>query len=314
MRHEEESLISLLLTQSVLLGIFYGAFDIGAHSLFLSVFDEKDLARAYAISGFIGIILTGLFFWFKGRINLRNLAVFSLFFVTILSLILWATLNILPSKLVIFIIFVMFGPLNIIALLGFRISGQQFFSIHKIKRLPGLVDSAIIIGIIVISSLIPLLLSLQFRSRNLLLISTISLLVAATIQIISGRKLVYPATKPVTDRNISGLSGFSKDPFIRIIGVFIALSVMVVFFIQYSFMAVTREQYPVEEDMARFLGLFTGVMMILALLSERVLFSYIIKSFGLRLCLLFSPVILAGLTVITIILGLSFGYTPAASG
>ena len=45
----EESMVSMLLTQSVFLGIFIGAFDITAYSLLLSVFDEKMLARGYVI-------------------------------------------------------------------------------------------------------------------------------------------------------------------------------------------------------------------------------------------------------------------------
>ena len=40
----EESMVSILLAQSVFLGIFFGAFDISAHSLFLSIFDEKMMA------------------------------------------------------------------------------------------------------------------------------------------------------------------------------------------------------------------------------------------------------------------------------
>ena len=43
-----------------------------------------------------------------------------------------------------------------------------------------------------------------------------------------------------------------EDPYTRIMAIFIALSVVTAFFVQYSFMAVTREQYPAEEDMARF--------------------------------------------------------------
>ena len=55
----EESMVSMLLAQSVFLGIFFGAFDISAHSLFLSIFDEKMMAKGYVVSGLAGIILTG---------------------------------------------------------------------------------------------------------------------------------------------------------------------------------------------------------------------------------------------------------------
>lgn len=64
----EESLVLMLLTQSVFLGIFFGAFDISAHSLFLSIFDEKMMARGYVVSGIAGIILTSLYTWLQTRI------------------------------------------------------------------------------------------------------------------------------------------------------------------------------------------------------------------------------------------------------
>ncbi len=56
----EESMVSMLLAQSVFLGIFIGAFDIAAHSLLLSTFDEKMMARGYIVSGFAGILLISL--------------------------------------------------------------------------------------------------------------------------------------------------------------------------------------------------------------------------------------------------------------
>ncbi|MBI5008488.1 MAG: hypothetical protein HZB98_02315, partial [Bacteroidia bacterium] len=70
----EESMVSMLLTQSVFLGIFFGAFDISAHSLFLSIFDEKMMARGYVVSGVAGIILTALYTGLQTRMKFRNFA------------------------------------------------------------------------------------------------------------------------------------------------------------------------------------------------------------------------------------------------
>ena len=68
----EESMVSMLLTQSVFLGIFFGAFDISAHSLFLSIFDEKMMARGYVVSGIAGIVLTSLYTWLQAKMKFRN--------------------------------------------------------------------------------------------------------------------------------------------------------------------------------------------------------------------------------------------------
>jgi len=312
--HGEESMVTMLLMQSVFLGIFYGAFDISAHSLFLAIFDEKIMARAYVVSGFAGIILTALYTWFQARLYFKNFATINLIFVTILTLILWVLLLIYPSKWIIFMVFVMLGPLNILAMLGFWGTTGRLFTLRQGKRLFGLVDAGLIIGIIVSCYAIPLLLTFNFKSHNILLISSASILVAAVIQLLIGKKFTFASGRTEKAEKKSGLSVFRDDSYIRIMGIFIALSVMTAFFVQYSFMAVTRQQYPLEEDMARFLGLFTGSMMIFTLLIKVLVFSYLIRNYGLRTCLALSPVLIAGFTAIAVIIGMIQGYTPAAGG
>jgi AAA family ATP:ADP antiporter len=310
----EESLISMLLTQSVFLGIFYGAFDISAHSLFLSVFNEKMLARAYVVSGIAGISLTVLYTWLGKRLIFRNFAVTNLTFITILTLALWLTLFHSPSKWVIFTVFVMLGPLNILALLCYRKSTEKLFTVQQEKRLPALLDAGIIIGIAVSCYIIPLLFLFQFRSHNILLISTGSILIVTIVQILIGGKFTFTDGRSEKTEKILRLTVLKEDSFLRIISIFITLSVLVLFFIQYSFMAVTREQYPAEEDLAKFLGLFTGTMMIFSLLVRRLLFKNILKKYGLKTCLVLSPLLLAGFIVIVIIFGMAAGSSPAGTG
>ena len=311
--HGEESMVSMLLTQSVFLGIFYGAFDISAHSLFLSIFDEKAMARAYVASGFAGIILTGLYTWLQARIRFKNFATTNLVFVTLLTLVLWIALLLNPAKWVVIVVFVMLGPLNILAMLGFWGTTGRLFSLRQGKRLFGLVDAGLVIGIIVSCYAIPLLLALNFKTHNILIISTGSILIAAVIQVFIGNRFTFAAgnTEKKGEKK-PGLSIFRKSTYIRTMGIFIAFSVMTAFFIQYSFMAVTRQQYPAEADMARFLGLFTGSMMIFTLLIKLLLFSYLIRNYGLKTCLALSPFLIAGFTAIAVIVGTSMGFTPQA--
>ena len=82
----EESMIIILLTQSVFLGIFLGSFDISAHSLFLSVFDEKMMARGYVVSGLAGIILTIAYTYFQTSILFRNFSTANFGFSLVASL------------------------------------------------------------------------------------------------------------------------------------------------------------------------------------------------------------------------------------
>lgn len=312
---EEGSLVSMLLMQSIFLGIFYGAFDISAHALFLSIFDEKMMARAYVISGLAGIILTSLYTWFQARIAFRHFATSNLVVLSIITLVLWLALLLFPSNIVVFTVFVMLGPLNILAMLGFWGTTGRLFTLRQGKRLFGLVDAGLIIGVIISCYAIPVLLTLNFESHNILLISTLSIFLAAIVQLAIGKKFTFITSGTAEkNENSKGLAIFREDRYVRIMAVFITLSVMTAFFVQYSFMAVTREQYPLEEDMARFLGLFTGSMMIFTLLLKVLVFAYMIRNYGLKTCLAISPVLVAGFTAVAIIIGMTMGYVQEASG
>jgi len=315
----EESMVSMLLAQSVFLGIFFGAFDISAHSLFLSIFDEKMMAKGYVVSGVAGIVLTAIYTELQTRMKFRGFAVLNLSFVTFLSLLLWIALILFPSKWVIFLVFIMLGPLNILAALGFWGTTGRLFTLRQGKRLFGLVDAGLVIGIIISCYTIPVLLAFKFPSHNILLISALAVMIATMAQIMIGTKFSFVAGKEEqkqgkSEKKRSVITAFRDDKYTRIMGIFVALSVVTAFFIQYSFMAVTRAQYPAEEDMARFLGIFIGSMMIFTLLIKLLVFSYLIRNYGLRTCLAISPVLLAVFTVIAIIIGMTMGYTPEATG
>lgn len=111
-----------------------------------------------------------------------------------------------------------------------------------------------------------------------------------------------------------GMKVFRKNSYIRTLGIFIALSVLVVFFIQYSFMAVTKIRYPEESEMARFLGFFEGAMMVFTLLIKTFIFSYLIKNQGLKVTLAISPVLLGLFAVIAVIVGTTRGFIAGSSG
>jgi hypothetical protein len=209
----------------------------------------------------------------------------------------------------------MLGPLNILAALGFWGTAGRLFSLRQGKRLFGLVDSGLIVGIILSCYTIPVILTFNFKPGNILFICAISVFAASLMQILIGSRFSLEtvekrsATKKAEKKD-SLLKVLSKDRYTMIMACFVALSVVTAFFVQYSFMAVTREQYPSEEDMARFLGIFTGSMMIFTLLVKLTVFSYIIRNYGLKMCLTLSPLLVAFFTILAIIIGSVMGYTP----
>jgi len=178
----EESTVMLLIFQSVFLGIFYGTFDISAHALFLEVFPQDWIPKAFLVSGVVGIIITSLYAWLQSRIKFSVFSILNLFTVLILTVLMRFGFNLMDSKWIIFGIFVMMGPINIIALLGFWGTVGRIFTLRQGKRLFGMIDTGQIIGIIVSSYAIPLLLSFHIETRDLLYISAISIFFALFFQ------------------------------------------------------------------------------------------------------------------------------------
>lgn len=312
---EEKGLISILLIQSVFLGTFYGVFNITAHSLFLAKFDEILMARAYILSGLVGIGLTYIYTLLQSRLKFNRFSNINLLFVLFVTLSLWFLISIASSDWVIFGIFIMMGPLNLLALLSFYGTTGRLFTLRQGRRLFGFVDTGIVVGVIISSFSIPALLSLSITTSNILLLSGISMFAALIVQIIIGNRYSQVRVKSQAKKESrASLSLFRKDKYIMSMGVFIALSVVVAFFIQYSFMAVTRARYPLENDLASFLGLFEGSMMVFTLLIKTFIFSYLIKNYGLKVTLAVGPVLIGIFVVIAVIIGSTMGYLPETAG
>ena len=298
----EKSIVSILLAQSVFLGIFFGAFDISAHSLFLSIFDEKMMAIAYIASGLVGILLTVAYIVFQTKMKFKISTTLNLTVVTILSLLLWLTLVIVKTNWAVFLVFTFLCPLNILAVLGFWETAGSLLK----KRYFRLIDSGLVVGIIIICFTIPALLTFNLRLHNILFISVFSIIIVAVIQIFIAGKENIAIEKRNKEKSVF------NDKFTKTLGTFIVLSVITACFVQYSFLAITRLQYPTEVGMAKFLGIFTGSVMIFTLLVKLFVFPYFIRHYGLKTCLIAAPILMAVFTAGAIIIGTTMGYTPEA--
>ena len=300
---EKRSIIGLLLIQSVVIGIYYSIFNITAHATFLSRFDETDMARAYFFSGLLGAGLTFLYSFLQSRMRFSLLSVLNMVFILILTAVMWILVRFAPEPWVFYLFFMLLGPLFILTVMGLRGTSTRIFKGLEEQRTSGVLNSALISGFIIGSFIIPVLLPVIYVP-DMLIISAVSIIVAFLIQldIIKGHKQnLLKNAHP--EHSETGLKVFLNKKYIRLLGIFFALSVAVLFFVQYSFMAVTRVRYPSEFALARFLGFFEGSMMILALIINVFLFSRIIKRQGTEIALAISPVLIGLFTIVAIALG-----------
>lgn len=312
---EERKLVLILLSQSIFLGIFYGAFDIGAHTLFLDTFDEEMIPKAFAISGLAGIILTTLYSKIQTRISFSTLSVINLITVAVFTVLLRLGFEVYTSEWLVFFIFVMMGPLNILALLGFWGTVGRMFTLRQGKRLFGLVDTGQILGIILISYAVPVLLSFKFETKNLLLISSAGILLALVFQFIIIRQFKFKEGKDEKSKPITWKKRITeafRNRYLTMMAVFVGLSVITAFFIHYSFLSVLNNQYPEARELGQFFGVFMGTLMVFTIIIKTFVYSRLMKTYGLKISLVISPFLIGFFTLAAIIAGTVFGYTTVS--
>jgi len=299
--------VILLLIHSLFLGIFYGGLDISAHTLFLKMFPEAFIAKAYTFSGVAGIIFTFIYSKSQQKFSFRFLSIFSLVVLSGITIGLWECFNIWGvHKYLVFAVFILLGPLNIVAIVNFWAVVGRLFSLRQGKRLFGLIGAGQIFGTILISYFIPLIsvLKLNIKTEDLILFAGISLFFAAFAQGILTRyeKLeVSDHLEKESKVKNKFIKLLKKDKYIQVMIAYVVLSMIILFFIAFTFLAAAQQQYPEEQDMKSFLGIFSGTMMIFGFLLKTLVYSKIMKTYGLRVALLVLPIILLLLSVIIII-------------
>lgn len=316
----EAAPVFLLIVQSIFLGIFYGTFDIGAHTLFLKAFPEDMIPKAYIVSGFAGIIMTSIFSRYQSKIKFSSLAKYTLLFISLLTILVRIFFEFSTAKWTVFLVFMLLGPLNILAILAFWGTVSRIFSLRQGKRLFGIIDTGQVFGIIISSFAIPLIITHIKGTNNLLIISSLSIIFGMAIEMIIAKKYNLDedsetkVSEEDTEREQVKLKDFIKNPYILYLALFVVFSMFAAFFVQFSFLVVTNEQYPVEDDLAKFLGFFTGSMMAFTFIIKTFVYSKLIKTYGLKVSLMLSSLLLLVFTGLAIIVGSFGGYELSSKG
>jgi len=312
---EERGVVFLLLTQSVFLGVFAGALDVGANALFLDVYSANLMPRAFMISGAVGILFTLVYTFLHKRLPFKIFTILNLLVAIILTLALRIGYGISDDPRLTFILLVLMGPLIIITMLGFWGTAGRYFSLREGKRLFGIIDTGSIVGMILAFYAVPVLVTFNFKVYNTLQIGLVSLLVALVFQLIVLQKYRF-TTKLTTgngSRQRTGFFNLFRKKYTALMALFVVLSVITAFFIHYSFMWTTEANYEDTRELTSFLGAFFGTMMIFTVIIKSTLYGWLMKNYGLRVTLLISPALLLVLTLLASLVGGAFGYQAEAA-
>lgn len=308
LEQNEISIVFWLIFQSIFIGIFVGTYDVAAHSLFLEEFGEKAIPKAYVFSGILGIVTTFIYSQLQKFLKFSTLSLINLAYIAFATVSIRILFEIHTAEVAIYALFIFFGPLNILAILGFWGLANRIFSLRQGKRLFGIIDSGLIIGVILSSAAIPILPAIFG------FVPDVKDLVSVSVLFISFALLIQFGilkVKVVKDANLSPIKkskekkkvSLVRNKYILFMSLFVGLSMVVAFFIVYIFLAVTEKQYESSADLALFLAQFTLAMMIVTLIVKTFVYNRLIKTYGLKATLLILPflliLILVGINILS---------------
>ncbi|MDB4835285.1 MFS transporter [Cyclobacteriaceae bacterium] len=313
----EERKVYLLLAQSFFLGIFFATYEISAFTLFQSAFSQDDLYESFMVSGIAGVILSLIYSQLQSTLSFAKLANINLTFIVILMAVMWGMTRFSDHTAVIFLAFIMMGPLNAIGQLGFWGMAGRLFNLRQGKRLFGLVDSGQTFGMIVISFLVPFLLMFFSNIGDLMLVSSVSAFGALIFQFLLVNRFKkdleedeeIDIDEPVEKKGMSILDVI-KDKYLSKLALFVVFSMLGAFLIYSSFFDVTKSNYPGDNERAIFLGMFLAVVMIFSFIIKVFLFGKLTNMYGIKVSLLLTPVVVGVIVLLAAVVGTAFGYTP----
>lgn len=317
----ESGMVSLLVFQSFFIGIFSLSLEISATTLFMEEYGKELLGRAYLFSGLIGMFLTGIFSALQSRIRYSYLITGNLIVITLLTFAMWASFDYTSSKWLVFGIFSLTTALFILSLVAFSGLAGRLFTLRQGKRLFSIIDSGLVFGMILFSLAIPFILSVIPDIKDLLLIGAISIFLAFVIQTITTTKYnvneeeseVVAKDEVEVEKENVGIGKFIGNKYIRLLSLFQMLSMVALFFTAYTFLTSGKMSYPDSSDFAIFLANFMIAVMGFSFVLKTFVYSKLIKTYGLKVSLLVTPILIGILVLISAIVGTLFGYEEGAN-
>ncbi|MDZ7608256.1 MAG: hypothetical protein U5K79_22350 [Cyclobacteriaceae bacterium] len=145
---------------------------------------------------------------------------------------------------------------------------------------------------------------------NLLIVGVVSLAISVLFFGAISRKFHMTSTTK-QDKEIREQTRFTKifsDKYVIYLSTFLFLSMSAFVFVDFSFMNVTEQQYPEEKQLASFLGVFEGSIMILTLLMQTLANEKLLTMYGIKTSLFLLPVVLFIFTVLALASAYLFGF------
>jgi ATP/ADP translocase/HEAT repeat protein len=308
----EGKLVTLLFFHSFCIGITRTFAEAASSALFLVKFDAHDLPVMYIGISMV-VLLTGLIYRELGkRLSLTRLLTVNLTSILVAlcgaRLLFQATEARWPA----FLLAVGFEVIWVLTSLEFWALAGRSFNVRQGKRLFGLVGTGGVIATILGGAAVPALVTLIGTANLLWLAAGGIALALATMFYIVRVQQADENTQPFSTRNKpENYRALLKNRFVLLIFVLAALAMIGRYFVDTVYLIEVETQYPDENQLASFFGVFLAVSAILTVLSRVFLSGSLLTRFGVIAGLLILPVLLLLGTGLVAGVWATFGAVPA---
>lgn len=275
---------------SLALGIFISYFFVFVNALFISEIGTSKLPAAYLASGVGGLFITWIFNYTEKRWGFAKASTFfGLFFALVMSLIWYVYTKGINTYYIVFFAYAWFWVSSNFTALVFWKLPSNLFNLEETKKYNGIISSGEGISAIISYASVPLLLTLDFFTRDkFLLISFFGILSFSAITFFLSRGIVAKPNpkKDLTKNNPeSNQKQLVKEPYFQLIFLSVLLSVVIQFVIDFSLMEVSANQYSDPLELAGFFSMIFGAMRVFELLVKSLISKFLIKEYGVFISL-----------------------------
>ena len=312
---DEVDRVTLLFIMGFSMGMFMATMSVASQSLFLEHFSEtKDLPVAFVVSGFFGLLATIVYNFLQNRVPFPLLATISLGTVAVITAFIEFGEGFFENPHDMYAFgFTQILPFSFIIYLVFWGSFGRLFNLRQAKRLVGTVDIGAMFAAFVAFFSIPLLLRFLGSPQTLYGLSLVSILVFIALFIYLSTKHLNKSRsfreEKATYQKLS-INDFVQNRYILYMSLFIIFSMMANTFVDYSFLNVTPLQLKDPAALANFISYFEGTVVVFCFLFQVLATDYVQSTYGMRVSLLVSPVLIGFFTLAALGLGFGFGYSP----
>lgn len=310
-RQDEQAQVWLMLATGFFIGIFIATYQVTAESLFLNKLSDQ-LDKAFLISGVLGIVSTLLFSFFQNRIKFVTLTIASIVLIVLATFGLYYFYHFTEEnvqKVTLFLMYCLIGPMTAILLLCYWGIFGRLFNFKQSKRIIGWIDTGQLIAIIIANFLIPFTSSFFPDTSNYLLVCNISIVGSLICLLIIAVK--FNLARVSSDKSVKEETRFNKifkDRYIVLLSTFLIVSMVTFSFNQFTFQTLLNKQYPDQRDLTNFLAFFNGAIYALSLFMQLFINDRILSIYGIRISLFVLPVVVALLSLGSVLSGTLLGY------